>query len=77
MNLYWVWSYLVAFWSTVVVNCAHPTNWKNCWPVSDWLIPYVHDYVDARSPYAKERKILESLERSDGLGRLDGGRAEP
>jgi hypothetical protein len=77
MSLYWVWSYLVAFWSTVVVNCAHPVNWENCWPIHEWLIPYVHDYVDARDPYAKERKILESLEESDGLGRLDGGQAKP
>lgn len=59
------------------MNCAHPINWDNCWPPHEWLIPYVHDYVDSRRPYAKEREILESLEQSDGLGRLDGGRAKP
>ena len=59
------------------MNCAHPINWGNCWPPHELLIPYVHDYVDSRRPYAKERGILESLEQSDGLGRLDGGRAKP
>ena len=72
MNFYWAWSYLIGFWSTVIVNCAQPVNWQNCWP-PDWLIPYVHDYIDARRPYAKEREILKSVEQSDDLGRLAGG----
>lgn len=77
MTLYWAWSYLVAFWSTVVVSCAHPDNWKNCWPPHEWLIPSVLDYIDARRPYAKEQMILDSVRQTDGLGRLVGGRAEP
>jgi hypothetical protein len=67
MSLYWLWSYLIAFWSTVVVNCAKPVNWDNCWPPQDWLAPSISDYIRARQhPYSEERKILESVERSNG-----------
>tara|TARA_R100001480_G_scaffold113540_2_gene114146 strand:+ start:241 stop:510 length:270 start_codon:yes stop_codon:yes gene_type:complete len=75
LNLYWLWSYLVAFYSTVVVGCAQPVNWGNCWP-PDWLMHSVHDYMRVRVPYSEERKVLESLEQIDDLGRLDGGKAE-
>jgi hypothetical protein len=60
LNLYWLWSYLVAFYSTVVVGCAQPVNWGNCWP-PDWLMHSVHDYIRARVPYSEERKVLQSL----------------
>jgi len=76
VNLYPLWAYLVAFWSTVVVNCAQPVNWKNCFPVQDWLVPAVHDYMRARRPYSEERKILDSMEESHGLGRLDERQAD-
>jgi len=76
-DFYWLWSYLVAFWSTVVVNCAQPVNWTNCWPPHEWLVPAIHDYMRSRRPYEEERNILKSLEQSDGLGRLDGCRTEP
>jgi len=67
MNWYWLWSYAFAFWSTVVVNCAKPVNWNNCWPPQDWLVPAFHDYIQARQPpYSEERKILESVESSSG-----------
>ena len=59
MDLYWLWSYLAAFWSTVVVGCAQPTNWENCWPPHEWLLPYVVDYIDSRKPYAAEKEILQ------------------
>jgi hypothetical protein len=62
-DFYWLWSYLVAFWSTVVVQCAKPVNWENCWPPHEWLAPYVQDYIDARKPYENERKILQSLDK--------------
>lgn len=62
-DLYWLWSYLVAFWSTVVVQCAKPVNWQNCWPPHEWMAPYVQDYIDSRKPYESERKILESLDK--------------
>ena len=76
MNLYWVWSYLVAFWTTVVMSCIQPVNWSNCWP-ADWLMQGVHDYMRARAPYSEERNILQSLEQADGLGGLDGCQTDP
>jgi hypothetical protein len=76
MNLYWAWSYLVAFWTTVVMSCIQPANWRYCWP-PDWLIHGVHDYMRSRAPYSEERNILQSLERTNGLGGLDGGQADP
>ena len=76
MNLYWLWSYLVAFWTTVVMSCIEPVNWNNCWP-PDWLFQGVHDYMRARAPYSEERNILQSLEQADGLGGLDGCQADP
>ena len=53
------------------MNCAQPINWKNCFPVQDWLVPAVHDYMRSRRPYAEERKILDSMEESHGLERMD------
>ena len=26
-DLYWVWAFISAFWTTVVVQCAKPVNW--------------------------------------------------
>ena len=36
----------------------------------------VHDYMRARVPYSQERKVLQSLEQIDDLGRLDGCEAD-
>ena len=74
MNLYVIWTYLTAFWATVVIGCLQPVNWRYCLPVQDWLFPAIGDYMRAREPYASERRILQSLERSDGL---DGDRTNP
>ena len=76
MGLYWLWSYVFAFWSTVVVNCAKPVNWDNCWPPREWLVPTVHDYIRSRRPYSEERKILESVERINGRYEVDDRRAD-
>lgn len=76
MSFYWIWSYLVAFWTTVVMNCIQPVNWSNCWP-PDWLMQGVDDYMRARAPYSEERNILQSLEKADGLGGLDGCQTDP
>ena len=82
MSGYALWSYLTAFWTTVVLNCLHPANWKYCLPVQDWLFPAIGDYILFRreQPYASEREILQlhelerirqtlqsSLEASDGV----------
>ena len=74
MNWYVVCSYLTAFWTTVILNCLQPVNWKQCLPVQDWLFPAIGDLIRAKEPYASERRILQSLERSDGL---DDHRKEP
>ena len=67
MSLYAVWTYLNAFWVTVVIGCLQPINWQYCFPVQDWLVPAIADYKRVKEPYASERRFLQSLERSDGL----------
>ena len=67
MSLYAIWSYFAAFWTTVVIGCLQPVNWQYCLPVQDWLFPAIGDYMRAKEPYASERRILQSLEPSDGL----------
>ena len=66
------WSYIHAFWTTVVLNCIQPVNWQYCLPVQDWLFPAIGDYIRFRSeePYSSERKLLESLQHHDELKRL-------
>jgi len=40
--MYQILSYISAFFSVVVVNCAHPDNWKNCsQPLDEWLYPEI------------------------------------
>ena len=74
MSWYVVWSYLTAFWTTVVVGCMDPYNFKYCVRVDQWLFPVVGDIMRAREPSASERRYLDSLERSNGL---DDHRAKP
>ena len=73
MSWYAVWSYASAFWTTVVIGCTNPMNWEYCVRVDRWLIPAVGDMMRAKEPYASERRILQSLERSNGL---DGDRTK-
>lgn len=67
MSLYAIWSYLTVFWTTVVIGCLQSVNWQYCLPVQDWLFPAIGDYMRAKEPYASERRILQSMEHSDGL----------
>ena len=65
------WSYISAFWTTVVMNCVQPVNIEACLPVQDWLFPAVHDYIRFKEGiYVNEKRALEQF-------RLDGGRTEP
>jgi hypothetical protein len=59
-ELYSVWAFLTAFWTTVVVQCAKPVNWDQCSQVNDWLVPWVRDVVEMRreGAYASEKKQL-------------------
>ena len=60
-ELYSVWAFLTAFWTTVMVQCAKPVNWDQCSRVNDWLVPWVRDVVEMRreGAYASEKKQLE------------------
>ena len=75
-EFYWLWAFVSAFWTTVVVQCAKPVNWDQCSRVNDWLVPWVRDTMDMHKngAYYSERKVLQ---QSDGLGRLDGGESNP
>ena len=59
-ELYSVWAFITAFWTTVVVQCAKPVNWDQCSQVNDWLVPWVRDVVEMRreGAYASEKKQL-------------------
>ena len=74
MSCYAIWSYLTAFWTTVVIGCTDPYNFKYCVRVDQWLFPVVGDIMRAREPYASERRYLKSLEQSNAL---DDHRSEP
>jgi len=67
MSWYVIWSYLTAFWTTVVISCMDPYNFKYCVRVDQWLFPVVGDIMRVREPYASERRYLDSLERPNGL----------
>jgi len=67
MSCYVVWSYLTAFWTTVIVGCMDPYNFKYCVRVDQWLFPVVGDIMRAREPYASEHRYLKSLEQSNAL----------
>ena len=67
MSWYVIWSYLSAFWTTVVIGCTDPYNFKYCVRVDQWLFPVVGDIMRAREPYASEHRYLKSLEQSDAL----------
>ena len=58
--------YLSAFWSTVVVNCAKPVNWKNCENPQEWILPEIQRgwrlYTGEETPYQEEQDVLQSLD---------------
>jgi hypothetical protein len=60
-SLFWLWAYVGAFWTTVIVQCAKPANWDRCVRVDDWLVPWVRDVTEMyeNGAYATEKKVLE------------------
>jgi hypothetical protein len=60
-------NYLTAFWSVVIVNCAHPQNWEACYRIDQWLIPEVIEGVsiyldkDHSHLYKSEREYLKTI----------------
>ena len=76
-NFYWVWAYVSALWTTLIVPCTtNPALWDRCSRFDEWLVPWVRDVMDMHKngAYHSERKVLK---QSDGLGRLDGGESNP
>ena len=60
-TLEFVLNYLGAFVSTVVISCAHPSNWGNCFPADVWLVPFIHDVIHMHKDgaYHSERCALD------------------
>ncbi len=60
-DLYWIWAFTKAFFTTVVVGCAQPVNWEHCYPVSDWMIPWMHDviHMHENGAYHSEKCTLQ------------------
>jgi len=63
-DFYWIWAYVSAVWSTVIVNCAQPSNWERCSQVDDWLVPWVRDVGEMyqKGAYYSEKNILKQAE---------------
>lgn len=75
-DLYWIWAFTKAFFTTVVVGCAQPVNWEHCYPVSDWMIPWMHDVIHMQQDGAYHSEKC-TLQESNGLGRLDDRHQNP
>ena len=60
-SFFWLWAYVGAFWTTVVVQCAKPANWDRCAQVDGWLVPWVRDVAEMyeNGAYATEKRVLE------------------
>ena len=54
-------NHVTAFWSVVIMNCIHPTNWEYCLPIHEWLIPELYHGVQIYMD--KENKLLYKSER--------------
>jgi hypothetical protein len=63
-NCYWLWAYISAFWTTVVVQCARPANWDQCLRVNNWLVPWARDVTEMyqKGAYHAEKRILKQAE---------------
>ena len=61
ISFFALWAYVGAFFSTVVVQCARPTNWDRCVRVNDWLVPWIRDVavMYENGAYSSEKKLLE------------------
>jgi hypothetical protein len=62
-----LWIHLRAFFSVVVVSCAHPTNWNQCIRVDQWLLPDLISGYEIWSgktkPYQDEKDYLKSIDK--------------
>jgi|TARA_B100001094_G_scaffold310316_1_gene344787 hypothetical protein len=55
--MFTIWIHAKAFFTVVVVSCAHPINWEHCVRVDQWLIP---DLVYAWELKTGQRNIYEN-----------------
>lgn len=64
-DLYWIYSFLQAFFSTVIVGCSQPSNFDHCFPVHKWFIPWVHDAIHLveDGAYHHEREYLKGVRK--------------
>jgi hypothetical protein len=60
-----LWIHLRAFFSVVVVSCAHPVNWEHCVRVDQWLLPEVKEgynlWTGKTKPYQREKDFLDGI----------------
>jgi hypothetical protein len=65
--MYSLWIHLRAFFSVVVVSCAHPINWEQCVRVDQWLVPDIIEgyeiWTNKKQPYQSEKEYLKNLSK--------------
>ena len=64
-NFYWIWAYVSAFWTTLIVPCTtNPALWDRCSRFDEWLVPWVRDVTEMyqKGAYHAEKKILGKAE---------------
>ena len=72
-DLYWIYSFLQAFFTTVIVNCSQPSNFEYCFPVHTWFVPWVHDAIHLveDGAYHQERQVLEDVSNGSSVSKPD------
>jgi len=66
-DLYWIYSFIKAFTTTVVVSCAAPSNWEHCFPVTPWLVPWIHDAIHLVEDGAYHQERMDLKDHSSSL----------
>ena len=60
-------NHLTAFWTVVVLNCIHPSNWQYCYRIDQWLLPEISQgieiYFDKKMDflYKTEKNYLDNV----------------
>ncbi|ADD95216.1 hypothetical protein [uncultured phage MedDCM-OCT-S04-C714] len=64
-DLYWIWAFAKAFLLLLWWLCQ-PVNWEHCFPVSDWMIPWMHDVIHMQQDGAYHAEKC-ALQETDSL----------